>query len=166
MNGDSETVLVFLLACVMVMGAGCIFPIQGSGTSAPEVPMDRGLPAGFAATNPVSVYITYPDFDGGVRAGDVTVTVSINNFSVVDRIGGQNAPGEGHVVYFKDVTPPTLPGLEVVTRPGTYQVSARSWCTWHNVSLDTHTFAVELVNNDNTPLEPPVIDAVDVTAVA
>ena len=111
------------------------------------------------------MYITYPDFDGGVDAGTVTVTVLVRNFSVVDRIGEQNKPGEGHIVYFKDVSPPTIPGLSVATQPGTFQISALTSCTWYNVSPDIHTFAIELVNNDNTPLIPPVIDAVDVTAV-
>ncbi len=107
----------------------------------------------------------YPEFDGGVDAGNVTVTVLVRNFSVVNRTGKQNRSGEGHIVYFKDVVPPTKQGSPAVTGPGSFQISAQTWCTWHNVSPDTHTFAVELVNNDNTPLVPPVLDAVDVTAV-
>ncbi len=116
-------------------------------------------------SHPAYVYITYPDFDGGVDAGNITVTVLVRNFSVVNPTGRQNRQGEGHIVYFKDVVPPTKQGSPALPRPGTFQISAQTWCTWYNVSPDTHTFAVELVNNDNTPLVPPVIDAIDVTAV-
>jgi hypothetical protein len=124
----------------------------------------RQLP-GYPASNPASVYITYPDFDGGVDAGNVTVTVEVRNFSLVNGIMRPVTTGEGHIICFKDVTPRTEPGLPAETRPGTFQISYQTSCTWYNVSSDTHTFSVELVNNDNTPLIPPVIDAVDVTAV-
>ena len=121
---------------------------------------------GYSPSNPASVYITYPDFDGGVDAGNVTVTVQVRNFSLVNGVGRPVTPGEGHIIYFKDVTPRTEPGLPAKTRPGTFQISYQTSCTWYNVTQDTHTFSVELVNNDDTPLVPAVIDAVDVTAVA
>ena len=121
---------------------------------------------GYSASNPASVYITYPEFDGGVEAGNVTVTVQVRNFSLENGAGRPVTPGEGHMMYFKDVPPRTEPGLPAETRPGTFQVSYQTSCTWYNVTQGTHTFSVELVNNDNTPLVPAVIDAVDVTAVA
>jgi hypothetical protein len=112
------------------------------------------------------VYITYPDFDGGIGAGNVIVTVQVRNFSLVNGTRRPNARGEGHIICFKDVSPRTEPGIPAETGPGTFQTSYQSSCTWYSVSPGTHTFSVELVNNDNTPLTPPVIDAVDVTAVA
>jgi hypothetical protein len=112
------------------------------------------------------VYITYPDFDGGVNAGNVTVTVEVRNFSIVNGVGRPVTLGEGHIICFKDVTPRTEPGIPAKTQPGTFQISYQTSCTWYNVTQDTHTFSVELVNNDDTPLVPAVIDAVDVTAVA
>jgi hypothetical protein len=36
--------------------------------------------------------------------------------------------------------------------------------TWENVGPGTHLFAVELVNNDHTPLTPPVERTITVTA--
>ena len=164
MNRYFEPIVVLLIVLLMASG-GCISGSPASGTPEPSgIPYQPPL-TGDSLSNPASVYITYPDFDGGVDAGNVTVTIIVRNYSVVNRIGEQNSPGEGHIVYFKDVTPPTKQGSPAVTEPGTFQISAQIWCTWHNVSPDTHTFAVELVNNDNTPLVPPVIDAVDVTAV-
>jgi hypothetical protein len=161
MKGDIETILVIPLIFALILAGGCI-----SGAPGNRTPEPAGTPfMGFSPADPASVYITYPDFDGGVYAGNVTVMVLVRNFSIVNGTGGQNKPGEGHIVYFKDVTPPTEPELPVATQPGTFQISALTRCTWYNVSQGTHTFAVELVNNDNSPLVPPVIDAVDVTAV-
>ena len=165
MNRDTGPILVVPLIIVLILGGACISGSPGGGSPQPAGAEHQPTLTGFSALHPVSVFITYPDFDGGVDAGTVTVVVVVRNFSVVDRIDGQNKPGEGHIVYFRDVTPPTTPGLPVATQPGSFQISALTSCTWYNVSPDTHTFAVELVNNDNTPLIPPVIDAVDVTAV-
>jgi len=158
--------LIFFIT-VLALAAGCVFSSEDNRRAGEtEGTINQALPSEYPFSNPVSVYITYPDFDGGVDAGDVTVIVLVRNFSVVNRIGEKNRPGEGHLVYFKDVTPPTTPGTMAITRPGTYQISSQTRCTWYNVSPGTHTFAVELVNNDNTPLVPAVIDAVDVTAVS
>jgi hypothetical protein len=165
MNSETELILVIPLILVLILAGGCIYDSSGNRTPEPAGTIHQPQPTGYFTSDPVSVYITYPDFDGGVDAGTVTVTVLVRNFSVVDRIGEQNKPGEGHIIYFKDIPPPTIPGLPVATKPGTFQISVLTSCTWYNVSPDTHTFAIELVNNDNTPLIPPVIDAVDVTAV-
>jgi hypothetical protein len=101
----------------------------------------------------------------GIEAGNVTVTVQVRNFSLVNGAGRPVTPAKGHIMYFKDVAPRTEPGLPAETPPGTFQISYQTSCTWYNVTQGTHTFSVELVNNDNTPLVPAVIDAVDVTAV-
>ena len=164
MNSNAGLLVISLLLIVILAG-GCSDSGPANVTQGPGGDLLQSPPGAYPTSNPPSVYITYPDFDGGVEAGNVTVTVLVRNFSVVNRIGEQNVPGEGHLVCFKDVTPPTTPGLTAITEPGTFQVSSQTWCTWYNVSQGTHTFAVELVNNDDTPLVPAVIDAVDVTSV-
>jgi hypothetical protein len=161
------------LLLIVLLGTGCSSPLpislageslqsQVPGTAATTPPCIRENPA----PNPASVFITSPEFDGGIGAGMVTVTVQVRNFSLVNGTGRPVTPGEGHIIYFRDVTPRTESGLPAKTQPGTYQVSYNTSCTWYNVTPGTHTFSVELVTNDNTPLEPAVIDAVDVTAVA
>jgi hypothetical protein len=62
-----------------------------------------------------------------------------------------------------DVIPPVSPGYTAITGVESSQVTNETQATWHGVQQNTHTFSVQLVNNDNTPLMPPVIDAVDVT---
>jgi hypothetical protein len=111
-----------------------------------------------------SVFITAPPFDGGVGTGDVNVSVIVKNFTITKPENRANLPGEGHIIFYKDVIPPVSPGFPAVTGEGTYKVTNLTHMTWHWVSQNTHTFSVQLVNNDNTPLLPPIIDAVDVTA--
>jgi hypothetical protein len=111
------------------------------------------------------VFILLPEFDAGIPAGDVTVVVQITGFRLVDPNGRKNMSGEGHLIYYLDVVPPTNPLRPAFTAPGTYASTPNTTYTWHHVTPDTHTFAVQLVNNDDTPLNPPVITANDVTAV-
>jgi hypothetical protein len=105
-----------------------------------------------------------PPFYGGIFAGNVTVTVSVGNITLVTP-GPDNHPGAGHLIYYRDVVPPVVTGIPAVSRPGTYAVSAKTSYVWEGISPGTHTFAAQLVNDDNTPLDPRVLDAVDVTAV-
>jgi len=83
--------------------------------------------------------------------------VRVSNFNLVDKIGQANIPGEGHIIYYADVQPPTTPGQPALTAPGTYEVSANTSYLWTNLFTGVHTLGVQLVNNDNTPLSPPVI---------
>ena len=110
------------------------------------------------------VLILAPDFDGGILAGNVTIVVQVTRFTLTPP-GGPKAPGTGHLIYYRDVVPPVAPGQPAVTAPGTSVASLSDTLTWEDVTPGTHTFAVQLVQADNTPLRPPVLDAIDVTAV-
>ena len=159
------------LVLVVLLGGGCISASPGSSTweslhSSPARTLATNPPlSGYPAQDPASVYITSPDFDGGIRAGNVTVTVEIRNFSVVNGSGRPTRAREGHILYFLDVPSRTEPGFPALTPDGRVRALDQPRCTWNNVPPGTHTFSVELVNNDNIPLVPAVIDAVDVTAV-
>jgi hypothetical protein len=160
------------LILVMLLGTGCVStsPIGQSesslhGQTPGTIVISPSPFRGFSSSDPASVLILSPEFDGGIKAGTVTVTVEIRNFSLVNHVGRQLRPDEGHILCFKDVTPRTEPGVPAETGSGTFQISYQTSCTWYNITPGTHTFSVELVNEDNTPLVPAVIDAVDVTAV-
>jgi hypothetical protein len=128
-------------------------------TTAPEAPTQ--MPAG---GNQPSVTITAPADGATLPAGDVTVTVEVSDFEVVDRLNAPAAPGEGHVHFYMDVAElPTTLGQPAVSAQGTYHASATTTYTWPDVPPGEHTFAVQLVNNDHTPLEPPVVAQVTVT---
>jgi hypothetical protein len=105
-------------------------------------------------TSPRDVAIVGPD--------NFTVTIAVENFRLVDSLGQANVPGEGHVHYFLDVEPPTPPGVPAITTTGRYVPTAATTYSWTNVSGGFHIVAVELVNNDHTPLVPPAVHQIQV----
>ncbi|MBI2858163.1 MAG: DUF4399 domain-containing protein [Chloroflexi bacterium] len=130
---------------------------------------------GGAATNPApggipyqavpaapSIKIVSPAAGSTPAAGDIMVNIEVDNFKIVPA-GGAAAAGEGHVHFFLDVPIPTAPGKPAVAAPGTYQAIAGTSATWKSVMAGSHTFGVELVNNNHTPLEPPITASVTVT---
>ena len=112
-----------------------------------------------------SITITSPTGNIVPQIGNVTVSVQVSNFTLVDKLGEANVAGEGHIHYFLDVDAPTTPGEPAVTAAGTYAATAATSYTWHNVGGGPHKFSVELVNNDHTPLAPPVVASVSVTVL-
>jgi hypothetical protein len=89
---------------------------------------------------------------------DINVITDVLNFKVfADKIGQPSAPGEGHFIYYFNVTPPMTPGKPALTEEGTYAITADSITSWLGVLPGEYLVWVQLVNNDNTPLEPPVV---------
>jgi len=117
------------------------------------------------ATAPI-VTINAPLNGSTLTTGNVTVTAAAFNFTLVDKLGKPNVAGEGHIHYFIDVDAPTTPGKPAVTAAGTYAATAATSYTWPSVPVGSHYFSVELVNNDHTPLSPPVVATVIVVAAA
>jgi hypothetical protein len=89
-------------------------------------------------------------------AGDIIVNIVISNFKVVDKIGQTATPGEGHIVYYLDSAPLTTAGQPATQATGLFADSIATTYTWHNVTAGMHLLSVQLVNNDDTPLSPPV----------
>ena len=56
-----------------------------------------------------------------------------------------------------DVPAPVQRGIPANTAPGTYAATSATSYTWENVGLGPHAFIVELVNNDDTPLDQPAV---------
>jgi plastocyanin len=110
-----------------------------------------------------SVIINAP-VDGAVfTSSRITVNIQVSKFFLGTVSGEPVSPGEGHVIYYLDTTPPTPAGEPATTTPGTYQALANTTFSWSILSSGIHTLAVELVNNDDTPLDPPVIAQVSIT---
>ena len=109
------------------------------------------------------IMITQPSSGSTITGNNVTVKVHVSNFDLVDKLGQSNVAGQGHIHYFLDVQPPTTPGQPATTAQGTFVATTNTSYTWTNLSPGQHTFAVELVNNDHTPLEPAVTASVTVT---
>jgi hypothetical protein len=95
---------------------------------------------------------------GASACADINVSVGVSNFKpFADKIGQSSIPGEGHFIYYFNVNPPTTPGKPALTKKGTYAITADSIASWLAVLPGEYDVWVQLVNNDNTPLEPPVI---------
>jgi hypothetical protein len=109
------------------------------------------------------VLIIHPPAESTTTAESITVKTFVERFNLVNKTGQQNNLGEGHIVYYLDVTPPMEQGKSALTENGTYIISTDMSHTWSNIQPGTHTFWAQLVNNDNTPLEPPAAVRIYVT---
>jgi hypothetical protein len=124
----------------------------------------------FAACHPepvapldARIYIIDPAAESTITTNAVTIKTFVGKFNLVDKTGQPNSPGEGHIVYYMDITPPLEQGKNALTTDGTCAISTETSHTWSNVSPGLHNFWVQLVNNDNTPIEPPAAVRVYVT---
>lgn len=154
----------FLAIAFALMLAGC------TSTPAPVTPAPTATPTALPATTSVpspSVTILSPMDGSTVTAGNVTVGISVSNFNIVDKQGQASVPGQGHVHYYMDVSPiPNTPGQPAIPANANAvwaHVAATSY-TFTNVPPGTHTFTVQLANNDHTPVQPPAVASVTVTA--
>ncbi len=124
-----------------------------------------------AATPPAAAtpQLTFKSPVAGAQlpSGNVYVTVALVSDIALKPPSSTNVPRQGHLHYYKDVADiPTTPGKPAVSAPGTYVADTRLTVIWENVTPGTHTFGVQLVNNDHTPLSPPVTAKVTVTVTA
>jgi hypothetical protein len=117
------------------------------------------------APDDARVVILQPSADSVLSSNSVFIRTYVEYFSLVDKIGQVNQPGEGHLIYYMDVTPPTVKGRSALTAKDTYIISTQKSFTWENVITGQHSFWVQLVNNDNTVLEPPAAVRVPVTVI-
>jgi plastocyanin len=83
--------------------------------------------------------------------------VQVTNFNIVDKQGQSNAAGEGHLHFYLDVDAPTTPGQPAIPTSGVWAHVASNSFTFTNVAAGMHNISVELVNNNHTPLDPPVV---------
>jgi DMSO/TMAO reductase YedYZ molybdopterin-dependent catalytic subunit/predicted lipoprotein with Yx(FWY)xxD motif len=127
----------------------------------------QGVDGKWFVVNPQSTYPVPPaisissPFNGAILSpGSIKINVQTINFNPVDKIGHHNAPGEGHINYFLDTEAPTAAGKPAISTGGKWAAVAGSTYTFNNVPSGTHTISVELVNNNQTPLVPPVVSKV------
>jgi len=138
--------ILLVMAGICALMAGC--------TSQPAVP---AVP---------KVIITSPVDGATLPSGNVAVTIQVQNFSIVDKQGQANVVGQGHVHYYLDVSPipsdPTKPAIPADANATWAHIGATSY-TFTNVSPGMHTVAVQLANNDHTPVIPLATSSVMIT---
>jgi hypothetical protein len=117
------------------------------------------------APQEAQVIILSPSAESTIYSDTVTLNVYVDNF-VLTVAGGQNNQNrEGHLIYYKDVIPPLVKGKPALTEEGSYAISIEKSFSWNSLEEGPHNFWVQLVNNDNTTLEPPSAVRVPVTVV-
>jgi hypothetical protein len=110
--------------------------------------------------------ITSPTSGASVSQGNIVVNARVTNFNVVDKQGQANVPGEGHLHFYLDVDAPTTAGQPAIPASGVWAHVSGTTYTFSNVAPGTHTISVQLVNNDHTPVIPPVVAKTTITVVA
>ncbi len=154
-----------LLAAVLALGAAAVACEEEEAPT----PTPGRTPAAGAATTPTpagpSVEIVSPAPNATLPAGDIRVEVRVSGLQVVNPTLTP-VPGQGHVHFYilrPDQQVPTTPGQPAVTAQGTYHATATTTHTWTNVQPGTYKLAVQLVQNNHTPLQPPVVREITVT---
>lgn len=149
----------------MLVGAVLLLAVACGASEEPALEGTAPPAATDADAAAPTVRIDRPADGSTIQAGDVTISVTPGDFEIVNKLNQDPVEGEGHIHYYVDVDElPTTPGQPAVTTDAkTYHAAATTTYTWPDVPAGEHTFAVQLVNNNHTPLEPPVTAEVTVT---
>ena len=166
------TVNVTVTGNVTPMPTGNVTPMPTGNVTPTPTGNVTTIPTGNVTPTPTgnvtppteaNVTIVEPMEGASVAAGNVTVSVNVTNFTLVEPTGQPNAPGEGHLHYYLDAPVPTNESEPAIPETGGYVVSANLSHTWENVTAGEHNLSVQVVNNDHTPLIPLVFETVNVT---
>ncbi len=136
-------------------------------TTPTTTPTTTATPTPTAAPSPIPgrplLEIVAPSTNVPVPRGNLNVEARVVNFNLLDKLDQPNVLGEGHLHFYLlgagDVVP-TTPGQPAFTAQGTYHAQAGTSYTWPDVQPGTYKVAVQVVNNDHTPLTPPAVQAV------
>jgi hypothetical protein len=108
-----------------------------------------------------SIIIQTPKDGTDLPPGVIIIAVKVSNFIInKEDMGSVSRDGEGHLIYYIDEDPPKDQGKLATTK--TSIASADLSYLWKTVTEGQHTFSVQLVNNDDTPLKIPVITKVNI----
>ncbi len=155
------------LQAITPTSSGPPAPTSTATPTATPTPAAQVTPTPTAAATPTPgtpfLQIVTPSTGTPVAQGDLRVEALVLSFNIVDKLGQPNVPGEGHVHFYLlqvgDAVP-TTPGQPAFTAQGTYQAQASTSYTWADVQPGIYKVAVQVVNNDHTPLTPPAVQAV------
>ncbi len=150
--------------CAALVLTACAPKDQIAVPEAPGQTPSR-TPMNVSKKHPYVVQMNYPQDGATLQGDDLLVTVTVQGFQIVDKLGEKAKKGEGHVHYYLDVDKvPTKAGKPAITEgEGTYHAEATTSYTWKDVAPGKHKLAVQLVNNDHTPLKPPSVDEIEIT---
>ena len=139
----------------------------GEHTFSVQLTNQEVMPLPAPVTNSVTITVGAPEgtpqlaisnpADGDtLPPGNILIVADVSSFMIsAQDMGVINREGEGHLIYYIDEDPPTDAGAPAKT--DTCAVSTDLSHLWKNIPQGLHKFAVQLVNNDDTPLDTPVI---------
>lgn len=123
-----------------------------------------GRPTGRRSRTRPSIRILRPIHGQRIPADEVTVTVTVDNFRIVQqRVRPPFPPaaaGRGHVHFYLDTQ--GLPTTHGRPTTGTYRSLSAKSHTWVGVTPGRHSLAVQLVGKDHAPLDPQAKDRITV----
>ncbi len=108
-----------------------------------------------------NIMVMTPKDGSQLPPGNIVISVGANNFIISSSdMGAFNRKGEGHFIYYLDEEPPIDKGVPATT--DTSMVSTETQYMWKNIGVGKHTLSVQLVNNNDTPLDKPIVMTVSV----
>ncbi len=131
----------------------CHLTIPAPGAATPEF---TGMTCIVILPNPSSIEAV----PQSITPLQVQITTTVHNFRLNNgHIGRTNTDGEGHLIYYLDSMPLSESGkpADISIGSGLMNVTTNNFLEWYQIQSGIHTFYIQMVNNDNTPLEPPVI---------
>ena len=148
-----------LTISILVLASALLILLLGGAAEA-QTTVPPGQAAGPAITS-ISLRTMPPESPpaspiAGATYFDVEVSIEVSGFNLVEKYGEENVEGEGHIIYYY-VDPPTFPFYPAYTFEGTNSNGTiNTVFTWRNSPESYDIYAAQLVNNDDTPLNPPV----------
>lgn len=135
-------ILAALIAAVALV-AGCV-----EEPGIPAIPNQPGIDTNPQSGAP-SLKIIYPANGDVIGLSAVGIRVNVANFRLKNIAANQaNKPNEGHINYYLD---------------GREQKSSLMTTSFASVPPGEHIVRVELRNNDDSPLSPPVVASIAIT---
>jgi hypothetical protein len=101
--------------------------------------------------------IISPTTDAAISGGKTTVTVEVRN---ADLVSGAASAKSYHLHYYLDAILPTASSQPAIPATGAWASSAKTMHEWSITGAGLHVLAVQLVTQDDRPLNPPVVAAV------
>jgi hypothetical protein len=149
--------IILSLIILTLIFAGCTKSNTTTNNNPP--PNTTTTPPPTSTSTPKVTIVT--PADGTITvAGDIAISVQVTDFIIVNKYGMANVSGEGHLHYFRDVDAPTDAQQAAVIMQYVDQLNTSY--TWLGVPAGIHTFSVQLVNNDHTPVIPLAVAKITV----
>jgi hypothetical protein len=148
---------ISLIVSVLTFSAVCLNSqgdeLSRSGEEPAPCPMLTDQSVSSSAEGP-SILIASPTNGAMLDGSEITVTVDVIAFRLVNKPAQGVQPGEGRLLFYVDPREgPVNPDLPAGTAQASSAQMSRHTC--RNVSPGCHQFSVQLIDNDGTPMEQP-----------